>query len=52
MQDQEERRKSDERLPGNDESSRNNPISEEDAIPSDDVAEMHEVIRKSDWPDK
>ena len=36
------------RLPGNDEISGNNPISEEETIPSDDVAEMHKVMRKSD----
>ena len=57
------------RLPGNDESSKYNPISEEEQLigrrlyveeerrveettPSDDVAEMHKVTCKSDWPDK
>ena len=53
------------RLPGNDESSKNNPISEEEQLigrrfsveewrrsPSDDVAEMHKVTCESNWPDK
>ena len=57
------------RLPGNDESSKNNPIIEEGLLigrrlcaeeerkvvetsPSYDVAEMHKVMCKGDWPDK